>query len=199
MGKFKHAIAVAVLTVITAVGMYFLLNWMFVKPIAASTQAGPIDTLFNAHFLAIAILFALIMVIMLYAAVVFRRDPGDESDGPHIHGHIGLEIAWTILPTFVVIGFGVYGIIVFQDITTVQDNEMVVSVVGQQWSWSFEYPDEEVKSARLVLPIDQPVLLELESTDVIHSFWVPEFRVKQDVVPGAMFPLRITPTKLGSY
>ncbi len=187
------------LTVITAVGLYFLLDWMFARPVAASAQAGPIDTLFKAHFITIAILFALIMVIMLYAVVAFRRDPDDESDGPHIHGHTSLEIAWTVLPTFVVIGFGVYGIIVFQDITAVQDNEMVVSVVGRQWSWSFEYPDEEIKSARLVLPIDQPILLELESEDVIHSFWVPEFRVKQDVVPGAMFPLRITPTKLGSY
>lgn len=139
------------------------------------------------------------MVIMLYSVVVFRRDPDDESDGPHIHGHTGLEIAWTILPTFVVIGFGLYGLIVFQDITAAQDNEMVVSVVGQQWSWSFEYPEEEIKSARLVLPVDQPILFELESTDVIHSFWVPEFRIKQDVVPGAVMPLRITPTKIGSY
>ena len=199
MGKFKHGISVAVLTLISAVGLYFLFDWMFTRPKAASAQAGPIDTLFQSHFIAMAILFALIMVIMLYAVVVFRRRPDDEEDGPHIHGNTGLEIAWTIIPTIIVVGFGIYGTIVLGNITSEQENEMVVSVIGEQWAWSFEYPEQDVKSNRLVLPIDQPILLELESKDVLHSFWVPEFRVKQDLVPGSIKPLRITPTELGSY
>jgi len=74
-----------------------------------------------------------------------------------------------------------------------------VSVTGQQWSWSFAYPEQDVQSNRLVLPVDQPVVLELESLDVLHSFWVPEFRVKQDLVPGQTKQLRITPTKIGNY
>ncbi len=199
MGKLRHTISVLVLTAITTVGLYFLFEWMFRRPMAASAQAGPIDTMFQSHFIMMALLFALIMVIMLYAVVVFRRRPGDEEDGPHIHGHTGLEIAWTIIPTIVVVGFGIYGTVVLADITKAQDNEMVVSVIGQQWSWSFEYPDQDVKSNRLVLPVNQPVRLDLESTDVLHSFWVPEFRVKQDLVPGSIKPLRVTPTELGSY
>ncbi len=199
MGKLKHAIAVAVLTLVSTVGLYFLFRWMFTLPTAASTQAGPIDTMFQSHFIMMAFLFSLIMVMMLYSVAVFRRRPDDTEDGPHIHGHTGLEIAWTVIPTLVVVGFGIYGTVVLGDITSEQDNEMVVSVVGQQWSWSFEYPEADVNSARLVLPVGQPVLLELESTDVLHSFWVPEFRVKQDLVPGEMKTLRITPTELGSY
>ncbi len=199
MGKLKHAISVALLTVITAVGLYFLLEWIFVRPTAASTQANAIENLFQAHFIMIAFLFAFIMVIMLYAIVVFRRRPGDDSDGPHIHGNTPLEIAWTVVPTIIVVSFGFYGLILFSEITAAQSNEMVVSVIGQQWSWSFAYPEADVTSNRLVLPVNQPILFELESKDVLHSFWVPEFRVKQDLVPGTIKPLRITPTELGSY
>lgn len=199
MGKFKHAIAVAVLTLVAAIGLYFLFNWMFDLPTAASTQAGPIDTLFQSHFIMMAILFAFIMVMMLYSVAVFRRRPGDTEDGPHVHGHTGLEIAWTVIPTLVVIGFGVYGTVILGEITQEQTNEMTVSVVGEQWAWSFEYPADDIRSNRLVLPINQPVVLELESKDVLHSFWVPEFRVKQDLVPGTVKTLRITPTQLGSY
>lgn len=199
MGKFKHAIAVAVLTLVSAIGLYFLFNWMFTLPKPASAQAGPIDTLFQSHFIMMAILFAFIMVMMLYSVVVFRRRPDDTEDGPHVHGHTGLEIAWTVIPTLVVIGFGVYGTVILGEITKEQTNEMTVSVVGEQWAWSFEYPADDIRSNRLVLPINQPVVLELESKDVLHSFWVPEFRVKQDLVPGTVKTLRITPTQLGSY
>ena len=199
MGKLRHGISVAVLTLIGAAGLYFLFNWMFARPDAASVQAGPIESLFQAHFIMMSLLFALIMVIMLYSVVVFRRRPNDEEDGPHIHGNTGLEIAWTIVPTIIVVGFGVFGFVLFREVTAEQEGEMVVSVVGEQWSWSFAYPEQDIKSNRLVLPVNQPVLLEMESTDVLHSFWVPEFRVKQDLVPGSMMPLRITPTELGSY
>lgn len=199
MGKFKHAIAVAALTLISATGLYFLFNWMFDLPEAASAQAGPIDTMFQSHFVMMALLFAFIMVMILYSVAVFRRRPGDTEDGPHIHGNTGLEIAWTVIPTLVVIGFGVYGTIVLGDITSQQENEMTVTVVGQQWAWNFEYPAEDIRSGRLVLPVGQPVVLELESIDVLHSFWVPEFRVKQDLVPGTTTYLRVTPTEIGSY
>ena len=199
MGKFKHAILVAVLTLITTVGLYFLFDWMFTLPTAASTQAGPIDTMFQSHFVMMALLFAFIMVIMLYSVVVFRRRPDDTEDGPHIHGSTGLEIAWTVIPTLIVVGFGIYGWIVLNEITSEQENEMTVSVISEQWNWSFEYPVQDVRSNRLVLPVGQPVLLELQSKDVLHSFWVPEFRVKQDMVPGSTNFLRITPSVIGSY
>ena len=199
MGKFKHAIIVSVLILVTSAGLYFLFDWMFTLPEPASSQAVPIDNLFQAHFITMAVLFAMIMVIMIYSVVVFRRRPDDEADGPHVHGHTGLEIAWTIIPTIVVVGFGVYGLILFREVTADQPDEMVVSVTGRQWSWAFEYPEADVRSARLVLPVDQPVLLELHSEDVLHSFWVPEFRVKQDLVPGQTTHVRFTPVEVGEY
>jgi len=200
MTRFRHAIVVTVLTLVGAVGLYFLFDIMFRRPVAASAEAGPIENLFQAHFVAMAVLFSFIMVFMLYAVFVFRRKDGDETDGPHIHGNTGLEIAWTILPTIIVVGFGVYGTVILNDITAPNQNEMPVTVIGRQWNWSFQYPELENRgSAELVLPVDRPVLINLESEDVLHSFWVPEFRVKQDLVPGYPQVLRLTPTMEGNY
>jgi cytochrome c oxidase subunit 2 len=74
-----------------------------------------------------------------------------------------------------------------------------VKVIGQQWSWRFEYPEQEITTTELVLPVDKQVLLRLTSEDVIHSFWVPEFRVKQDAIPGSYRELRVTPNEIGEF
>ncbi|MDX1417889.1 MAG: cytochrome c oxidase subunit II, partial [Candidatus Promineifilaceae bacterium] len=168
--------------------------------IAASAEAASIDTLSNAHYWMISFLFSLIMVLMLYAVVVFKRQPGDEEDGPHIHGNTALEIGWTIVPLFAVVGFSIWGAAMLIDITRAEPGEMVVGVQGQQWSWSFTYPEHgDFSSAELVLPVNQPIVLEMETKDVIHNFWVVEFRVKQDLLPGSVQELRITPTEEGEY
>jgi len=196
-----HFIIVAVLIVVVSIGLYFVLDAIYQLPIAASAEAGPIDVLFDAHFIMIAFLFSLIMVFMIYSAIAFRRKEGDDSDGEHFHGNTALEIGWTIIPLIIVIGFGVWGAVVLGDITEVQANEMVVNVTGRQWSWVFSYPDyEEVgQTPELVLPVNQTIRLRMNSTDVLHSFWVPEFRVKQDLVPGMETTLRITPTEIDEY
>jgi cytochrome c oxidase subunit II len=196
----KHFAAVTVLIVVLFFVVYALLTAIYQLPVAASAEAEGIDALFDAHFFLISFLFALVVGFMLYSFVAFRRRPGDDSDGDHFHGHTGLEIAWTIVPLGLVVFFGVWGAQLLGDITEAKDNELVVRVIGQQWSWSFEYPDlDGMRSNELVVPVDQPILLEMESLDVLHSFWVPEFRVKQDLVPGAVHPLRVTPTQIGEY
>ena len=196
----KHFAAVTVLVAVLFVIVYALLTAIYQLPVAASAEAVDIDALFDAHFFLISFLFSLVVGFMLYSFIAFRRRPGDDSDGDHFHGHTGLEVAWTIVPLGLVIFFGVWGAQLLGDITEAKANEMVVRVVGQQWSWSFEYPDlDNLRSGELVLPVDQPVLLEMESLDVLHSFWVPEFRVKQDLVPGKVIPLRLTPTEIGDY
>lgn len=200
MSKRNHYIAVTALVIVASFILYFILRMIYTLPTAASAEAGPIDQMFTGHFIAIAFLFSLIMVFMLYSVVAFRRRPGDEEDGPHIHSNTTLEILWTVIPTFVVLGFGIWGTVTLNGLVSAKENEMVVKVVGQQWSWSFEYPEQEgLTSPVLVLPVDRTIVLEMETRDVLHSFWVPEFRVKQDLVPGRTTTLRITPTKLGDY
>ncbi len=194
----KHWIGVILLIVmLTALGIVGLQNqWLLTTP--ASAEASVIDTLFNYEWVLISFLFALIVGFMLYSIIFFRRKEGDEEDAEYIEGNNALEIIWTIVPLLIVIVFAAIGARALKDITHVKANEMEIKVIGQQWSWRFEYPNGAV-SDKLVLPVDQPVLLTLESVDVLHSFWVPEFRVKQDLVPGYKQELRITPTRMGDY
>jgi cytochrome c oxidase subunit 2 len=99
-----------------------------------------------------------------------------------------------------VIGFGIWAVGVLQNVLAPRAGETTIEVTGRQWSWSFQYPEEEaIRSSLLVLPVNQPVVLQMNAVDVIHSFWVPEFRVKQDLVPGQVTHLRFTPTKVGTY
>ena len=200
MKNTKHYVAVIVLIILATIGLYLLFSNMFRLPTAASAEAGPIDIMFRAHFWVISFLFGLIMVIMLYSAFAFRRQPGDETDAPHIHGSSTLEIAWTVIPTLTVIGFGVWAVGVLNGLITPKANEMTIAVNARQWSWSFQYPEQNnIRSSELKLSVNQPVLLEMNAQDVIHSFWVPEFRVKQDLVPGQTTHLRFTPTQVGTY
>jgi cytochrome c oxidase subunit 2 len=196
-----HLLVVVALVAAVSVVLYFVLDAIYQLPVAASAEAGPIDQLFDAHFIMIAFLFSLIMVFMVYSVIAFRRKEGDDTDGVHFHGNTTLEIGWTIIPLITVIGFGVWGAVVLGDVTETRENEMVVNVTGRQWSWIFSYPDYEGvgNSPDMVLPVNRTIRLRMNSDDVLHSFWVPEFRVKQDLVPGMETTLRITPTEIGEY
>lgn len=200
MGRFRHFINIIILLILTTVGLRLLFDVILALPAAASAEALPIDNLFNGHYWMIAFLFALIMVMMLYSIFVFRREDGDETDGPHIHGNTKLEIGWTVVPLFVVIGFGIWGAVALNDITRPKEGEMTINVTGKQWIWSFDYPEQDgIASGELVMPVNRTAVLKMNAEDVIHSFWVPEFRVKQDLVPGRETTLRVTPTEVGSY
>lgn len=196
----RHFAAVTALVAVLFVVIYWLLTAIYRLPTPASAEADAIDGLFDAHFFLISFLFALVVGFMLYSFIAFRRRPGDEEDGDYFHGHTGLEIVWTIVPLGLVIFFGVWGAQLLGEITERRPEEMVVRAIGKQWSWRFEYPElDDLGSNELVLPVDRPVRLELESLDVLHSFWVPEFRVKQDLVPGQTHSLRVTPNRTGEY
>jgi cytochrome c oxidase subunit 2 len=197
----KHFAAVTGVVTVLFVVVYILLRAIYQLPASASAEATSIDALFEAHFFLISFLFALVVGFMLYSLFVFRQRPGEEDeDGDHFHGHTGLEIAWTIVPLGLVVFFGVWGAQLLGDITGRPEDATVIRVFGQQWSWSFEYPElDDLRTNELVMPVNETIILELESLDVLHSFWVPEFRVKQDLVPGQVDILRVTPTEVGEY
>ena len=197
----RHFVIVSVLVVIVAVlaALGLLAIPKFPK---ASTQALTVDSMFNLHLIVIGILFALVMVFMLYSLFVFRRKAGDDSDGDHFEGHTKLEITWTVVPLIVVLIFGVLGARTLREVTEPKAGEMTVEVTAFSFGWQFNYPDLGVqKATTLNLPVNQPVLFKMHSVDndVIHSFYVPEFRVKQDLVPGVPTQLRVTPNVVGQY
>jgi cytochrome c oxidase subunit 2 len=151
---------------------------------AASKEAGPIDTLFDVMIVLSCFVFSVVVVMLGYCVWKYRAKPGDESDGDPVHGNTKLEIAWTVIPTLIVIGGMAYSWIVLDDIEAKASDRMPLNVTAQQYKWSFEYPDAGVISNQLHVPVDRQLELHLTALDVIHSFWVPEWRIKRDLVPA---------------
>jgi cytochrome c oxidase subunit 2 len=168
-------------------------------PDAASKEAGRIDFVFWFVTIICIIIFAVVASMMTYAVLKFRRRPDDDTDGPPIHGHTGLEIVWTAIPTVLVTAIAIVSAVVLAKNDAAGANPLRVNVTAQQFAWTFTYPQYKKTSAVLKLPVDQSVVLRMTTKDVIHSFWVPEFRQKQDLTPGIHPTLHITPTKIGTY
>jgi cytochrome c oxidase subunit 2 len=189
-------LAVGLVAAVIGTAIVLVMDWF---PAQASSAAGPIDRLYDVLLIFSVPIFVLVMTVAIFSVIKFRARPGDMGDGAPIHGHTMLEVVWVSIPFMIVSGLAIYGWIVLDDIEAKQPNEMVVKVTGQQFTWHFEYPKQKVKSSELVLPKDQPVHFEITTKDVIHSFWVPEFRLKSDAVPGLTTKIRTTPTKVGRW
>jgi cytochrome c oxidase subunit 2 len=200
--KVTHLIVASILVVVVTALLIVGMNYIRILPMAASAQAKPIDQLFHLELYVIAFLFSLIVVFMVYSIFVFRRKRGDTSDAAHVEGNTKLEIAWTVAPLATVMVFAYLGGNALAATLAPEPKPLRVEVIGKQWAWSFVYPDYGVISDKLYLPEDKQTILLLRSEDVIHSFWVPEFRVKQDALPGGedfVRELRVTPTEQGEY
>lgn len=198
MQNLRHFVIMAVLVVIVTILTYLGLTALGLMPVKASAQSLDIDWLFDIEVKLTAFFFALIVVPLTYSLVVFRRRDGDNEDAVHMEGNTRLEIVWTIIPLFIVIWLGYIGGDNLTRIRAVDPNALQIKVVGFQWGWRFEYPEGFISNT-LYLPVNQQVVLKMESLDVLHSFWVPEFRVKQDLVPGRVEDYRITPIQIGDY
>jgi cytochrome c oxidase subunit II len=183
----------------TAIGIAIVLriNWF---PTQASTAAPKIDTLYDVLLIASVPVFVLVMSVVIYSVVAFRAKPGDLSDGAPIHGNTKLEVIWVTIPLIMVSALAIYGWVVLDKIEAKEPNTLKVHVISQQFAWHFEYPGEgNVKSDALVLPMNRPVEFKINTKDVLHDFWVPEFRLKSDAVPGLTTTVRTTPDRLGNY
>jgi cytochrome c oxidase subunit 2 len=166
-----------------------------------STAAPKIDDLLNVMIVLSSFVFSLVMVMLFYALWKFKAKPGDESDGEPIHGNTRLEIAWTVIPTVIVLFGAGYSWAVLNDIEDEAPNPLTVDVFSQQYAWSFGYPgkDNVWSQGELHVPLDRQVHFKMHALDVIHSFWVPEWRIKKDNVPGITTTAIVTPNKLGTY
>ncbi|MGB0121476.1 MAG: cytochrome c oxidase subunit II [Solirubrobacterales bacterium] len=168
---------------------------------AASTAAFPIDRLMDVTIVLSSYIFAGVCVALGYALIKWRVKPGDESDGLPIHGNTKLEIIWTVIPAIIVTVLGAYSWIVLDDIEAKDKDVQIVNVYSQQFAWTFGYPEQGNKwsEGELHVPVDRQVEFKLHAQDVLHSFWVPEWRIKKDNVPGITTNAIITPDKIGTY
>jgi cytochrome c oxidase subunit 2 len=196
-GSILSLIGIGVVAGGIATAVAVLLPWL---PTPAAREAGRIDFVIWFVIVICIVIFSIVTAALVYSVIRFRAAPDDESDGPPIHGHTGLEIAWTLIPTLLVTAIGIVSAIVLSRNDAQGKDVLHVDVTAQQFAWSFSYPDSGgLTSAILRLPKDRSVLLTLHSKDVIHSFWVPQFGQKQDTVPGLTTTLHITPDRLGTF
>ena len=180
---------------VATTGVAVFVDWL---PEQASEQREGIDFVFWLTTWICISIFSIVAAVTIYSVWKFRAPPDDDSDGPPIHGHTGIEIVWTVVPLILVTVIMVASAIVLARNDRVAADSLQVRVIAQQFAWKFEYPGG-IQSETLVLPVNKDVVLELNAIDVIHSFWVPEFGQKQDAVPGQVTKLAITPKKIGEY
>jgi cytochrome c oxidase subunit II len=192
----QQMVLVGVIASAAGIALGLSIHWF---PSADSTQADKIDTLWDVLIIATVPVFVLVTVIVLFSVLEFRMRPGEENlDGPPIHGNTRLEVIWTALPAILIVGLVTYAYIVLHDIEKAPaagNPERHVAVTGQQFTWTFAYNEggKKFTSAQLYLPVGESVKFDVRSKDVIHDFWVPDFRMKIDAVPGITTNYRITP------
>ncbi len=169
-------------------------------PEDASREAGRIAFTFWFVIAICIFIFSIVAAVLVYEVMKFRVREDDFEDGPPIHGHTGLEITWTVIPFILVTAIAIVSAIVLSRNDAQAQDTLRVDVVAQQFEFTFSYPDaKNVTSPVLMLPKDRSVELYMRSLDVIHSVFVPQFSQKEDIVPGLVTQLHITPTRLGTF
>lgn len=204
------AVAVVLLAVTAGAIAFALAAWdlpTFGLPEPASEEGDSIAHLWRGFFLAAAAVGALVWGLLIYCLLRFRRRRGDDSIPRQTRYNIPFEILYTAAPIVTVAVLFGFSVAAEERVTEVDDTaDVSVEVIGFQWSWQFNYADEDISITgepeappELVLPVDQVVHLRLVSNDVNHSFWVPDFLSKRDLIPGVDNEIQVTPTRTGTY
>lgn len=167
-------------------------------PQQASEQAATIDALYFFLLAVTAFFTLLIAILVVVFAIKFRRRH-DTEVGEAIHGSLALELLWTFIPLGITMVMFVWGAQVFFHLTRPPKGAMEIFVVGKQWMWKAQHLDGAREINELHVPLGRPVKLTMGSEDVIHSFFIPDFRVKADVVPGRYNTMWFTASKPGKY
>ncbi len=193
------------------------LRWL---PVQASNAAPLVDGLFSFETGVGTFVFLGVISVMAWVMLVHRAEKYDESDAEPIEGNTRLEVIWTAIPFVLVMAIAWYAIQINTELGVLGPMEHIhlrspqeqqggypgdrlpaeqVEVVARQWSWEFRYPGEHVSSTELHLELDRPVTFRLVSEDVLHGFFIPAFRLKQDVIPGRAIDFSLIPTRVGRY
>lgn len=219
-GSIFQLVLISLLAAGVATALALIPAWL---PEEASEEAGRINFVFWFVTAICIAIFSVVASLSVYSLVKFRAKPDDDSDGPPVHGHTGIEVIWTVIPLVLVLAMIIVSSVALAQNDREPSNSMRVEIIGQQFAWTVAYPppgaredmdgficfqgtrehfqiDRRCKSSpNLVLPLDRPARLHLTAREVIHSFFVPEFRQKQDAVPGLKTEITVTPTKLGNF
>ncbi|MCW6038071.1 cytochrome c oxidase subunit II [Spirulina subsalsa FACHB-351] len=251
MAKEKETVPISLITLTLGIAVTGISFWYGqnngLLPEQVSEQAPLVDDFFQVMVTIGTALFLLVEGAIVFIMIKFRRKKGDETDAPYVEGNLPLEIFWTAIPAFIVIGLGIYSVDVYSqmggfdaigsgiahnhshhsvEIASLPGSEanllmaegdnreygmgatpvegklppdLTVNVTGIQYAWLFNYPDTGIVAGELHVPVGKDVQLSIEAQDVIHSFWLPQFRIKQDAIPGEKTLLRFVATQTGHY
>ncbi|BBD53530.1 MULTISPECIES: cytochrome c oxidase subunit II [Planktothrix] len=188
-------------------------------PPQASAEAQLIDQLFSFLVTLGTFIFLGVVGTLTYSVLFQQAGKYDTSDGPHIEGNVPLEIVWTAIPFVLVVSIAAYSYQIYDQMSILGPMEHIhgsmaiaapldaslatpihpIEVRARQWVWEFYYPDQNITSTELHLPNNERARLTLASEDVLHGFYVPAFRVKQDIIPGRVIDFEFTPIREGRY
>ena len=167
-------------------------------PEQASTFAEKVDPLFWALAIFLFIFATGVTLVVLYLGLKYKQQPGSERRSVHIE-NLWLELTWTAIPVVIAISIFAWGAVIYYDFATIPKNAIEVSVIGKQWMWKVQHANGIREVNQLHVPVNRPVKLVMQSQDVIHSFYIPAFRVKQDVLPGRYTQMWFEATKTGEF
>lgn len=191
----------AVLAVLAVLGIVFW-YWFPIESYlpAAIVTARQVDTLFRFMAATGTALYVFVLGYLIYFTLAFRVRPSDPPGaiGIQVHDNRKLEFWWTLIPSLFVVLLSIVSVRIWYEIMLEPQNGLVVEAIGHQFDFTFRYPkiNGEVTD-EMHLPVGVPVTLNLTSSDVIHSFWVPAMRLKNDTVPGLVTEIRFTPRLIG--
>lgn len=214
--------------VVIAIALAAISLWMGQQsytwlPPQASAESQLIDDLFSFLVTVGTFIFLGVVGTLTYSVLFQQAGKYDYSDGPAIEGNLTLEIVWTAIPLILVIWIAAYSYQIYDRMSILGPMEHIhigmataeaapianpgavtkdteqIEVISRQWAWEFHYPDQNVTSTELHLPNHQRVKLLLTSEDVIHGFYIPAFRLKQDIIPGKKIEFEFTPIREGKY
>jgi cytochrome c oxidase subunit 2 len=205
----RHLLTAGAVWVVLSILGIVVVAGLQIIPVIASREAAIENRAFVLLTAVSVPVLMLVVVGLAYAALRFRAPTGtrDETadgtadgvqDGPPIHGHRGFQAAWLGISFLMVLGLFAYGAIGLVEIRGAQTADFEVQVEAEQWAWHYEYANG-VNATELHVPVDRRVHLIIKSDDVIHSFWVPAFGVKQDAVPGHPTQIYVTATHSGTF
>lgn len=175
-------------------------------PQPVNSQGDDIKGLYDLFTIAAAVIFVLVAGLIGWSILRYRARPGDNDLPDQFHSNAKLEILWFAIPTVIVIGLFISSAVVLDRVNDEGDDPLVIDVEAFQWGWRFTYEDENLsvisrpdEPAAISVPVDQPITFVITSNDVVHSFYITEFLLKRDAVPGRANRLPITIDEEGTY
>lgn len=196
----RHLAAVGIFwAALTAGGLWAAVRADFLPP-AAAREAAIIDDAFRLLMLLAVPVFAFVLAVLLYSLARFRVRGEPQQDGPPLHGRGPVPWIWllvtTTLAVYVIFNPGLRGL---AELRAHPAADLLVRVEGSRWLWKISYPQYGITAREVVLPVHRRVRFDVTATDVLHSFWIPAFRVKVDAVPGMVTKILVTPTATGAF